>query len=421
MATVRYIGNAPTVAQVDTYTPAVITAGNVFTLTIGVKTVNFTSAGTTAAAVSAGLIAALNNTTSPPPSEFSEIVWTDGIGTVIGTAATPGQPFTCASSAATGTGTPTPTFVRTPTTVSSGPNDLAVVTNWSTVTTLPLNSDTIVFEGNAVDALWNLDALTSKTGTTLRVESTYSGRIGLPTVNPLGFNEYRKTYLELAATPAVINGSSGRLRFDFKAATATINITAGATTGIEIGLEAVLIKGTAITNLIVNKGSVAVAPLLTDTGNAITGTAQIGSVTSPAGDSRVRFGVGCGTIPSLKASGGTIETNQAITTLLTDNGSTINILGTAASGNITNEGSTINYSSSGSITGSYIGSNRSSLDFSKNTVARTVVGAVIYDNAIIKDTFRTVTWTGGITLSHCGLKDVNLDLGANLTIAVTDL
>jgi hypothetical protein len=108
---------ATPVAEVDTFTPGgTITTGDVDTLTYTapdgtVTAVSFTVAGTTtAAAVSAGLIAAWNaNATT------AAVATATGSSTVILTATTAGTPFTVASSV-TGVGT----LTRAATTPASG-------------------------------------------------------------------------------------------------------------------------------------------------------------------------------------------------------------------------------------------------------------------------------------------------------------
>jgi hypothetical protein len=69
MSTKRYIGNAQLLAQTDSFTPANVNIGNVFTLTCNGKTVSYTATVATVANVTAGLLAAL---TSPLPLAAAE-------------------------------------------------------------------------------------------------------------------------------------------------------------------------------------------------------------------------------------------------------------------------------------------------------------------------------------------------------------
>lgn len=113
---------AALVAQVDTFTPANVEVGDVFTLThtaadAVVTAVSFTATATTAANVAAGLIAAWN--ANPV---LAAVATASGTNTIVLTAKVPGTAFTVASSTTDGTGTNTQTLTRAATTAAAGRN-----------------------------------------------------------------------------------------------------------------------------------------------------------------------------------------------------------------------------------------------------------------------------------------------------------
>lgn len=104
MSTIRWTGNAPAVAQVNTITVGGAAAlAQIYTVTINGKSVSYTALNTdTNTLIATGLYTALIASQIP---EFLEITWTNpSAGVVLGTATTAGVVFTQTSSAS-GTGT----------------------------------------------------------------------------------------------------------------------------------------------------------------------------------------------------------------------------------------------------------------------------------------------------------------------------
>ena len=126
MATQRWIGAAPAAAQVNTITVGgTPNTAQVYAVSMNGKTVAYAAlVSDTNTTIATALQALLAASTIP---EFTEVVWTNpGAGVVVGTAATPGYPFTSTSSA-TGAGTlttqagiATPTISSTSTATSGG-------------------------------------------------------------------------------------------------------------------------------------------------------------------------------------------------------------------------------------------------------------------------------------------------------------
>src|SRR5262245_49483736 len=125
MSTIRWRGDAPAVAQVQTITIGVNDVATAYKVTINGKTVPVPGNAGGASATASDLASALKAATVPP--EFAEIVWTVNAAVITGTAAKPGRPFSLAVSTSGGTGT----ISTAVTNAGSGPNDAGVAANWS--------------------------------------------------------------------------------------------------------------------------------------------------------------------------------------------------------------------------------------------------------------------------------------------------
>lgn len=150
MPTNTYTGNAPRVAQIDTFTPTAVDS-ETYTLTCNGKTVNFTAGvSTTVALIVAGLLEALQASTD---YEWQDVTGSDETTYLKLTATDPGVPFTITSSA-----TGAATLVRAADTASSGPEHWGIATNWSqgnipqgTLTAPVQAAETVTSGGSLVD------------------------------------------------------------------------------------------------------------------------------------------------------------------------------------------------------------------------------------------------------------------------------
>jgi hypothetical protein len=204
MANVVYVGNAKTVAQVDTITVGgTVAIGDTVTVTINGKAVVATATAGTVANMVTVLKAALEASTFP---EFLEITWaTDSTTHVTGTSVVAGRPFTIASV----TPSASVTASNSTTTTSSGPNDLGLAANYSGGA-LPSASDVLQFPPNAPNVLYNLEALVAIS--LARVDHFAGPAIGLPRINTTGqvaYAEYRPLYLKLKNDVPIININMG--------------------------------------------------------------------------------------------------------------------------------------------------------------------------------------------------------------------
>jgi trimeric autotransporter adhesin len=406
MATKRWRGDAPAVAQVVTIAVTAFDVTTTYKVTMNGKVVSvlgITDANTTAAALQAALAAS----TIP---EFAEVTWTVSTSTVTGTAKTAGRPFTATSSVSGGTGT---IGAVTTATASSGPNDWSVAANWD-ASGVPAAADDVVIEASATDILYGIDQ-NAITLTSLTIRANFTGKIGLPAVNGSGasaYYEYRPQYLKIGATTINVGdgagAGSGRIKLDTIAVQTALTVN-GTGSSADTGLEALLWKGTHASNtLTVNKGSVGVARFAGET--AVIATLRVGYITNVGGDATVYCASGV-TLTTVNESGGKLTTNSACTTFTQTGGiATLNV------GNVTTLsvlGGTCYYRGVGTIGTLNV---EGTIDFSQDQRGRTVSDCEVYGKGAIKDPFKTVTWSAGIDLNFTGLNAQYLDLGQNLKI-----
>lgn len=216
MATVYWLGTADPVAQVWTASIDSVDgtpANNTFTVTIGdvaISQVGTTDVATTAAA----LVALLNASTHP---YFAAVTWdVPSAGNIRATADTAGVPFVAALTE-TGAGTGSVTdFAET--TASAAPNAWSTAANWSGGA-VPADGDDVFLRNSSVDIAWGL-AQSAVTLSSLHIEHTYTGRIGLHrgvfaqsadgnTTTTSAKGEYRQTYLEIGIDELVVGANSG--------------------------------------------------------------------------------------------------------------------------------------------------------------------------------------------------------------------
>lgn len=333
MATRKWIGNAPKIAQVNTITPANVNIGNTFTVTINGKAITVTATAATVANVTGLLAAALQACDYP---EFQEITWADATTYVSATSKVAGRPFTQTSSASGGTATNTTATA----TANSSPNDVNTAANWSSAT-LPTGGDTVIIEDSDVDLLYSLSSLSAVTLAVLRIERSFTGKIGLPEMNREGataYPEYRTTYWAISATLADVGigqegAGSGRIKLNFGSVQATLNVHYSASPADD-GLYAVQWKGTHASNAVnVLDGSIDVAPFSGE-------TAVIATLRQGGGQVRCTSGV---TLTTINKYGGDLITESAITTLTHLGGETIHLDGALTT--LALRGGTVDYRS----------------------------------------------------------------------------
>lgn len=426
MATIIWEGGAAEIAQVDELTPGgTIEADDRFIVTVGGKSVNVAAGGTTVADVTAAVEAAWNASTEP---EHQEITAVDQTTYISMTADTAGVPFdmTVSTTEAGGGAADDQTFVNTSdgtgnSVLNSSPNDGNVLTNWSGGA-LPTGSDDIVFGNSTVDLLYGLDAIGDVTGCV--IDSTYTGRIGLPRNNANGYVEYRTRFLQLGTGLATLDVGQGQatgsgrmnLAIGNRSADTAINVYQTGT-AIETGIPALLLTtGTqsADTTLTVNRGDVGIAAGAGET--AVIDTLTMGYIDRITSDATVTVGSGV-TLTTINKSGGeaTIATNV---TTATQTDGTLTINGTATLTTLNLDGGTIYYSTSGTLTTAVV-SSAAIFSCVRDGRSRTITNMAIHSGGAILDPLASITFTNGIDITRAKLSEVSIDLGEHFTISIT--
>jgi hypothetical protein len=408
MATSFWIGDAQTVTQVDTLTPASVGIGDIFTVTINGKSIEFTATAGTVANVTAGLVALLAASEIP---EFAEIAWANATTAIMATAETSGSGFTLSTSASGGTAT----FTKTSTTANSGPGLWSVAANHSGGA-VPSSSDTVWLSNSSSDINDGLDQ-SSVTLTALNVEQSFTGDMGRPD-NTGTYNEYRNKYLAISATTVNVgmgNGSGSQLlRLDTGSNATTVNVFNTGSSS-ETNYETFLWKGTHASNVVnVTRGSVGIAVKPGET--ATIATLRSGYQTSVESDANVRLGPGV-TLTTVDQSGGTVACGSSFTTLKIRGGTyTANF---AAAGTTINlDGGSVIWQSSGNITTLVIGSG-GTFDASQDMRPITITNCTVNAGATLNDPHGRITFSNGIIYNRCDPSECNVNFGTNRTITVS--
>jgi hypothetical protein len=211
MTITYWIGNAQSTPQVATITVTAVAIGGVLTATINGASVSYTCVSgdtvTTAAALWYALLIAARSIIP----EFGELTFSNPSGGVItATASSAGTPFTMTKSQSGGA-----TCTLSTTTANVSPSDVINPQNWVRGATnqIPQNGDDVVLANSSVPLLWNLDQLSGVLLNSFTRYQSFVASIGLPELNPLGYAEYRPTYLILGsnvtALPVVLGVGVG--------------------------------------------------------------------------------------------------------------------------------------------------------------------------------------------------------------------
>lgn len=420
MSTRVWRGDAPAVAQVDTLTVGgTIEADDLFIITINGKSLSTPAGSTVAATVATTIAAAFNASEIPEFKEITALATSGGALTL--TADVPGVPFTVTVlTTETGGGSAdSQTFGRSATTANSGPKDWGTAANWSGGA-VPVNSDDVVFENSANDCLYGLDQ-NAVTLTSLTIKASFTGKIGLPRNNPLGYTEYRQRYLKVGATTVKVGQGSGagssRILLDTDTDQTNVEVlSTGSAQGQ--GEYPLVWKGSHASNeLTLQKGVMAICPEYGET--AQLDKLYVGFRTNKAGDSTLYCGTGL-TNDEVFQSGGTLTLQSNVTSLSQKGGGVAHLLGSMTVGVLTSTGGQCFYETSGTMTAGSIQAG-AVLDFTRDMSARTVTDLTALAPAKIIDSGRSVTWSNGIiAIGGLGAGKVDIDLGtAQVTLEVS--
>ncbi|MCC6580058.1 MAG: hypothetical protein IT440_06415 [Phycisphaeraceae bacterium] len=424
MATLRWLGEAASVAQVTTVTVGGTVGSETFTLTVGgVELTCEAGASDTASVVAAAIRDAWNASTHP---YFAAVSAMADAEVVTLTADVAGVPFVVSASA-TGIATLT---VATPT-PSAGPHDWSSAGNWSTGN-VPADGDTVILEHTSQPLVWGLDQ-SSVTLAALRIGRSFTGVLGLPeSVFALDHEtvseqcrEYRTASLKIGATKVVIGqiigGSdavgAGRIRLDTGAAQTELLVLHTAESGVDGSLPPVRWIGSHADNVvIVTRGRVGLA---VDHGDdaATVSALHVGQQGRRAIDAHVEVGAGVA-LTTLHQAGGQIAMACGVATLR-QTGGTLTILGEGAVGSAT-VGGVATFNTGGDVTSLTVTAGGVA-DFSQDPRDRQVSACRLHAAAALRldnGHVLSVSFPAGVDLVGCRLADCAIDFGAHVRLNV---
>lgn len=264
------------------------------------------------------------------------------------------------------------------------------------------------------DLLYNLDALTDRPSIVLHVIG-FTKKIGLPE-HTGSYREYRKTHLEHRAVTVNIDAASmSRCKLKQMATVTTMNVR-GTGSASDQGQKALMLQGSTITTLVVQKGDVGLAA---QSGETLTVTTlRMGYLTNVTSDAKVKGGTGL-TVGTVDKQGGQLELNAAVGTLLTNWAGDVTFNGAGAMAGLIAYAGTITYNSTGVLGGNPVltESPRGAavLDFSKDPTTKTVTNPIEVHSSRCRvlDPNKVVT-TLVIDYNYAAVP--GLEIGANIRV-----
>jgi hypothetical protein len=417
MATRRWIGGAPAVAQVTGYIfGGTWEADDVIYLTIGTKTARVTAGSTSIPAILDAVVAAWNALSSTTYPEFAEITASRSGNQLILTGDTPGRPFACTVStsetdggaaddqtidgAASSTGTDL--------TPCAGPNHWDTPANWDDGT-VPVTGDDVYLEDSSFDILYGLGQ-SAVTLASLNIAASFTGKIGLPNYSTSGttYYEYRPKYLAISATVCNIGkgigGCSQRIKLDFGSNPVTLNVE-GTASPESANVYALMVQGSHASNVLnAVQGNIGLAAEVNAA--AQFPTIRVGYETSPGTDVTLFCGAGC-TLGTILQTGGIVTVNSDVTGW-TKTAGTATLLGSATVGTLTNDAGTFYWQSNGTITTGTFRGQGSVLDCSRDNRGRTLTSSQFTDGAVLIDPAKTITFTNPFVTDKTSLRSLAL-------------
>jgi hypothetical protein len=205
-------------------------------------------------------------------------------------------------------------------------------------------------------------------------------------------------------------GGSPRMKFDFGSSSA-VTVNCG-TTGqsAEQGVPALLLKGNNVGNVLnATQGSIGLA---FDQGStAQWPTIRIGSEDSKASDVSLICGAGC-TLGTIQQAGGDCRVSSNVTTLTMTDGTYHHLAGTM--GTLTQDGGTLYYQSTGSLTSGTVRNRGTKFDCSRDRRARTFTNFTVIKGAELLDPHQTITFSNAFATDRDSLAQMDLGPAFNL-------
>ena len=414
MATKYWQGRAASVAQITKVAYSAVTIGVTYRVAINGKVIEYAATTTTLSDLVDALVELWNASAEPEHQEmtaaphYSSGVTYDGLKL---TANTAGVPITVTAST---DGAPTATVSDD--TAASGPNFWNDADNWNGAA-LPAAGDTLIIADTAVSILYGLTDTTNYAR--IDIDASFTGSIGLPATNANSYPEYRTRYLTLGdgLGSITVNIGSGtgahpsRCYIDFANATVTLTVLDGAANQLDYPME-FLNLGSSSTAQVFG-GGVLFDDSTTGTISSIKVVNRSGTRSQPRIETTSAV-----TTTTVEVYGGTATLYGSGTTLKARDGAIVTVAGAAAFPNVTVSGrAEILWESSGGIATMLTVQAEGKIDFGRTSSTKTVAACDIYATATVLDSLDIITWTAGIDLVGCRLKDVTLDLGVDIRIS----
>jgi trimeric autotransporter adhesin len=422
MATKIWTGNAAPVADVWTFTVGgTIEATDIFKITCNSKVLSVVAGSTSAATVAANIVAAwsaLSQANYPEFFEYTPAVTSGGAFTATAkTAGIPGD-FTASTTETGGGAADSQTFSYSNSTPATGPNFWSEPKNWVNelgANAVPETGDTVIIENSNVSILYGIDQ-DSVQLSSLRIDSTFTGTIGLPRRNSNSYSEYRLQYLTLdGGTYSIGQGSgqgSGRIKINTGTDHDSFIDVFGTGNTKEAGVPAFLWKGgESLSVLRVTQGSVGAAFFAGESAN-LSGGLRVGYETSISSDASVAIGSGA-TLTAVDQTGGVLELNCAATTV-NHLGGTFIARGSGSITTVNNRGGLFLDESSGTFT---TVENQAEYDRRRVMSPKTITTLRVYGKSKTWIPFG-VTLTNPLELFGCSIGDVELDVGVHKKLTV---
>lgn len=421
--TAMWAPNQAAISQVETYTFTVPSSiGNTYTATINGKTLTYSSvSGDTAATVATAVYNLLNQSSSIAP-ELTEVTFANPSSAVVtATANVPGTPFANVPGTSAGlvmsTGNGLANGIATAhTTANKSPSDVNDPQNWMRVTSpapgvrqLPQNGDDVVVANTSVPMLWGLDQLAAVQFATYTRWQSFTGTIGLPENNPIGYVEWRATYLKMAgpqgSVPAgglqmvlgqgTVGSGPTRERYNVGSQPATLTILAAGRAADEYGVRFLGVH-TANTFTLLGGVSLGVAML----------PGEAAQLTSSVVDGNGALGIGPGVTwtaaSTLTMYGGGAVLNSAPSTLTATNGAQVTVTkdGLTWATVTAQGGSNISFLAGGTITTLTL-TTSASVDKSQDARALTITNSTLDgDTCSVNDPLNAVVWTNATSVKQ---------------------
>lgn len=421
MATRRWTGTAPRVAQVQTYAfGGTWEVGDLIRVKFGLKQWDYAVTSVTITTFLPLFVTAFNDLLAADYPEFAEVTASSSTTTLTLTADVTGKPFTCsltplesngsAADAQTIEGAGTVTTGTTATACSS-PNKWSVAANWLEGVVPVTGDDVVIGAGPSITDGLDQNAVTLATLTITR-DFPATAEIGLPSnTNPQapasGYPEYRDQRLKIGATICIIETQSRRIRLDLTPAptTTTIRDTGQPQIITERALDLKADNAGGSTAVYCLRGNIGLNAVAGDTGTVA--DLNISFRDSPASDVSLLGGTGL-TLTRLDQSGGDVILQNGVVTVLKSDG-TLTITAGAIT-TLTNRGGTVYHDGTGTITTL---SNKGTF-IRRGYRAGIITTTTLYAGSQTSDLNGVLTWTNPPNFYECRLPSGPDDRGPDV-------